>query len=228
MREIRLVRGLGWAGSWLLILVILVFLVIRVGNDIEALSTGTIPPPGEFDRRYALNPALAYAHILPGVVYLVGAPFQLSRKVRTWSLRFHRALGRAVLVSGLITGLFAIAVGILMPFGGFVEGSAAVVFGLYFLIALSLAYRAIRRGEVARHRRWMIRAFAIGAGVGLIRIIVGIFEGTGTLEFSEAFGLSFWLAFIIMTGAAETWLRMRPDPPVFEPAERAGLNRRLR
>jgi uncharacterized membrane protein len=214
----RLLRGLGWAAVWVLIVVILVFLVIRVGNDVEALSTGVVPGEGDFDRRYALNPTLAYAHILPGAVYLLGAPFQLSRKIRRWSLRFHRSLGRVVLTAGLITGLFAIAVGLIMPFGGLAETSATVVFGLYFLVALGLAYRAIRRGEVAKHRRWMVRAFAIGAGVGLIRIIVGIFEGTGAMEFSDAFGLSFWLAFSIMSAAAEIWLRIRPRPRVFEMA----------
>ena len=212
MTEGRLVRGTAWSGVWVLILVILVFLIIRVGNDLEALSTGEIPPEGEFDRRYALNPALAYAHILPGVVYLLGAPLQLSRRIRNRSLRFHRTWGRIVLISGAVTGLFAIAVGIVMPFGGLAETSAAVVFGTYFLVALALAYRAIRRGDEVSHRRWMIRAFAIGVGVGLIRILVGIFEGTGALEFSAAFGLSFWLAFLIMTVAAETWLRVRPHP----------------
>lgn len=219
MSRERVTRWLGWAVTWVLILVILVFVVIRVTSDVEALSTGTIPPEGEFDRRYAMNPALAYAHILPGAVYLLGASFQLSRKIRTWSLRFHRALGRVVLGSGLVTGVFAISVGIVMPFGGLAETTATVVFGVYFLIALSLAYRAIRQHEVAGHRRWMIRAFAIAAGVGLIRIIVGVFEGTGTLEFSDAFGLSFWLAFLIMTAAAETWLRIRPRPQIFEPAK---------
>lgn len=212
MSEGRLVRGLGWSAIWVLILVVLIFLVIRVGNDLEALSTGAIPPEGEFDRRYALNPALAYAHIIPGAVYLLGVPVQLSRRIRGRYLRFHRALGRVVLVSGAVTGLFAIALGIVMPFGGLAETSATVVFGTYFLVALALAYRAIRRGKEAVHRRWMIRAYAIGVGVGLIRIIVGIFEGTGALEFSEAFGLSFWLAFLIMTAAAETWLRIRPQP----------------
>ena len=208
---------MGWATAWMLISVVLVFLVIRVVNDVETLSTGNLPAEGEFDRRYALNPALAYAHIIPGAVYLIGAPLQLSRRIRSRSLGFHRAWGKVVLVAGIITAVFAIAVGIVMPFGGFAETSASVVFGTYFLVALVLAYRAIRRGEVTTHRCWMIRAFALGVAVGLIRIIVGVFEGVGTLGFSEAFGLSFWLAFLIMTLAAEIWLRLRPHPLVFEP-----------
>jgi len=216
MAEGRLLRGLGWVWVWLLITVVLVFLVIRVGNDVEALSTGNIPPEGEFDRRYALNPVLAYAHIVPGAIYLLGAPLQLSRRVRTFSLRFHRVVGRVVLAAGIVTAVFAVAVGIVMPFGGLVETSAAVVFGIYFLVALIIAYRAILRRRIATHRRWMIRAFALGIAVGLIRIIVGIFEGTGSLGFVEAFGLAFWMAFVIMALAAEAWLWLRPRAQVLD------------
>jgi hypothetical protein len=57
------------------------------------------------------------------------------------------------------------------------------VFGI--LTALVLAYRAIRGLDLTRHRRWMIRAFAIGIGVGLIRIIIGLFEGLGILTFGR-------------------------------------------
>ncbi len=212
MRGERVGRGLGWAGALTLIAVILVFFVIRVIEDSASLSSGVLPPESDFGRRYAENPVLAYLHILPGVAYLLGAPFQLSPRVRRRNIAFHRRLGRVVITAGIVTGIFAIAVGLVMPFGKLAEATASVVFGLYFLGALVLAFRAIRRGEVSVHRRWMIRAFAIGTGVGLIRIIIGTFEGFGILTFEESFGLAFWLAFVIMALGAEAWLRWRPAP----------------
>jgi hypothetical protein len=57
----------------------------------------------------------------------------------------------------------------------------------------------------------MIRAFAIGVGVGMIRIIVGFGEAFG-VGISGSFGLAFWLAFALLTVAAEAWLRLRPAP----------------
>jgi uncharacterized membrane protein YozB (DUF420 family) len=66
------------------------------------------------------------------------------------------------------------------------EASAAVVFGLWFLTCLVLAVRAIRRDDIVHHRRWMIRAFAIGIGIGTTRIWLGLFEVTGLGSFESS------------------------------------------
>lgn len=202
----------GWGLAIFLIVVVLVFVAIRVTSDIPNIVGGVIPPEGDFDRRYAQYPVLAYLHILPGVVYLIGAPFQVSMRFRERNLARHRVLGRIVLVSGAMTGFFAIVVGFALPFGAVAESSASMVFGLYFLVALFLAYQAIRRGSTSVHRRWMIRAFAIGMAVGLIRIVIGVGETIG-IGIADSFGAAFWIAFVVMALLAELWLWLRPDPP---------------
>ncbi len=199
-----------WGVVLLLISVVIVFAVIRVSIDSGNIASGVIPEEGEFDRRYALRPALAYAHILPGVVYLLLAPFQVSRRFRNRHLGLHRRIGRFLVPIGIVTGVFAIIFGLLYPFGGLAEASATLVFGVYFVTALSIAYRSIKRGDIVRHRRWMLRAFAIGLGVGTIRLWVGLFQAAGLLTFEEAFGAAFWLAFVMHAVAAEVWLRRRP------------------
>lgn len=211
MTTSSLLRLVAWTGIWLLISVVMVFLVLRISIDASNLSAGTFPPIDDFDHRYARRPLLAYLHILPGAVYLLAAPHQLSRRLRSANLRRHRAVGRVVVVSGLISGVFAVGVGLVMPFGGWLEAAASVVFGSYFVVALVLAYRAIRSGRTEVHRRWMIRAFAIGVGVGTIRIWVGVFQAVGLLGFQESFGPAFWLAFTLHATAAEAWLRLRPQ-----------------
>lgn len=199
-----------WGVVFFLIAVVLVFVVIRVTNDSQNIATGVLPAEGEFDRRYAQYPILAYSHIIPGVVYLVLAPFQISRRFRNRHLGLHRRMGRILVPTGILSGVFGIIFGIFFSFGGFAEASAAVVFGTWFVIALALAYSYIRAGDTVRHRRWMIRAFAIGLGVGTIRIWVGLFEATGMLEFDDAFGAAFWLSWTMHVLAAEIWLRLRP------------------
>lgn len=206
----RALRGIGWVGAWFLIVTVVVFIVIRLVNDISNLTAGTLPAEGEFDRRYAENPVLAYLHILPGAVYLLGAPFQVSRRFRSANYERHRRMGRVVLAAGLASGVMAIVVGVVMPFGGFTETSASTVFGIYFVVALVLAYRAIRSGRVAHHRRWMIRAFALGVGVGLIRVVIGVGEALG-IGIADSFGAAFWIAFVVMAAVAEIWLWLRPD-----------------
>lgn len=202
----------GWGFAISLILVVVVFVVIRLVTDVPNLRDGVLPPEGDFDRRYAENPVLAYLHILPGMVYLIGASFQVSTRFREKNLRRHRLLGRVVLVSGAVTGVFAIVVGFAMPYGQLAESTASMVFGVYFLVSLLLAYQAIRRQSIVTHRRWMIRAYAIGMAVGLIRIVIGVGEAFG-IGIADSFGAAFWIAFVIMALLAELWLWLRPDPP---------------
>ena len=74
-----------------------------------------------------------------------------------------------------------------------------------------LAVRAIRRDDIVHHRRWMIRAFAIGIGIGTT--IWLIFEVTGLGSFESSFGPAFWISFSLHAAAAELWLRAFPNPP---------------
>lgn len=113
--------------------------------------------------------------------------------------------------------MLAVVIGAWFPFGGPVETAAAVVFGVWFVATLVLAWRAVRRRDVLAHRRWMIRAFAVALGVGTIRVWVGVFQLTGLLSISDGrgapyFGVSFWLALVLHAVAAEAYLRARPRP----------------
>ena len=197
------------AVSAVLIAIVLAFFAQRLLVDVPNLAAGTVPEDA-YDRRYVEHPWLAYLHIVPGILYLVGAPLQLSRRFRTRHYAVHRRLGRALLSLALVSGVFAIAFGVPFAFGGSWQAAATFVFGVWFLACLVLAFRAIRRDDVARHRRWMIRAFATGVAVGTIRIWIGLFQATGLLTFEDSFPVAFWLSFALHAAAAEWWLRRTP------------------
>jgi uncharacterized membrane protein len=204
-----------WFTLLVLVLVGVVAAGIRISIDWPNVAAGTVPPDDSYDRRYALHPVLAYVHILPGVIYLVGAPLQLSRRFRQRRLTMHRRMGRVVVVAGITAGVFAIVFGTLFPFGGPLEASATVVFGAYFVTALVTAFIAIRGRDVTRHRRWMIRAFAIGLAIGTIRIWIGLFQVLGVLSFQDSFGPAFWLSFVLHAIAAEAYLAKRPSATTY-------------
>lgn len=199
-----------WSTLVVLTLIALVAVAVRISIDWPNVAAGAVPPEDSYDRRYALHPVLAYVHILPGVVYLVGAPWQLSRRFRARHIALHRKMGRVVLSAGLIAGVFAIVFGTLFPFGGLPEASATVVFGAYFLTALVIALVAIKGRDVARHRRWMIRAFAIGLAIATIRVWIGAFQVSGVLSLEDSFGVAFWVSFVSHALAAELYLARRP------------------
>ena len=204
-----------------LLLIMLVAVIRRLVIDVPHVLAGTIPPE-TYDVRFVVHHWIAYLHIGPGTLYLLGAPLQLSYRFRSRHYIFHRRLGRVLVGSALLSGVFAVVIGLLFPFGGPIHGAAAVLFGLWFIACLLLAVRAIRRDDIYHHRRWMIRAFAVGVAVGTIRIWLGIFVGLGLLEFENSFGPAFWISFCVHALAAELWLRARPSPPeLAQPAEPA-------
>jgi uncharacterized membrane protein len=177
-----------------LIAIILTFYGIRIATDGPFLLSGIEPEPEDFESRYVAHPWLAYLHMTPGVLYLLGAPLQLSQRIRTKHYTLHRRLGRVLVTAALVS----------------VEAVATAVFGCWFLTCLLLAVRAIRRDDVVNHRRWMIRAFAAGVAVGTVRIWVGILLASGLLNFPDSLAAAFWVAFSLHVLAGEWWVRTTP------------------
>ena len=204
LRAVQLAVGL-------LLLIVFYSVGKRLVLDMPHLSAGTMPEE-DFDQRYVEQAWLAYLHIVPGVVYLFLAPLQLAYRIRSRHYTFHRRLGRMLATAGMISGVFALIFGGLFSFGGLPEASAAVVFGLWFLTSLVLAVRAIRRDDIVHHRRWMIRAFAIGIGIATIRIWLALLQIVGVGE-ASSFGPAFWISFPLHVVAGELWLRAFPNPP---------------
>lgn len=93
-----------------------------------------------------------------------------------------------------------------------------MVFGAYLVTALAVAFLAVKGGNVTRHQRWMIRAFAVGIAIGTLRIWLGLFQFVGLLVIQDNagtawFGAAFWLSFPLHVLAAELYLSKRPCGP---------------
>ena len=97
-----------------------------------------------------------------------------------------------------------------MPYGGWAERVAIAVFGVLLLVSVIRAVLAIRSGDVARHREWMIRAFAIVLGISTVRIVGTVFDVALTpsgVSPPAVFVLSLWTGWTATLAAAELWIR---------------------
>jgi Predicted membrane protein (DUF2306) len=116
------------------------------------------------------------------------------------------------LCCGAIVGVSALIMSFAMPaIGGVNQAAATTLFGGFFLFALGKAYWHVLRQEIALHREWMIRAFAVGLAVATIRPIIGFFFATSRLTGlapHEFFGTAFWIGFVLQLMAAEAWIRV--------------------
>jgi uncharacterized membrane protein len=162
------------------------------------------------DEVFALHPILTMIHVVPGLLFMILGPLQFSESIRVRHLQWHRWNGRIFMTSGLIIGASALLMSFTMQsIGGVNQAAATILFGFFFLFALSKAFWHIRRRQVMLHRQWMIRAFAIGLAVATIRPIVGIFFATSRfsgLTPAQFFGTAFWIGFVLHLIAAEAWI----------------------
>jgi uncharacterized membrane protein len=168
-------------------------------------------PAADLDLGFAHHPFLTLTHIVSGLVFVVLGPFQFMTGLRKRYPALHQWTGRVFLAGALVIGVTALIMSPQMAIGGALETAATLIFGVLFLFALGRGFAAIRARRLAEHRRWMIRAYAIGLGVATVRPIVGVFFATSRLTHlspHDFFGIAFWLGFILSLAAAEAWIRV--------------------
>jgi hypothetical protein len=166
-------------------------------------------PSASLDAVFAAKAALTRGHVIAGLALAAFLPVQLSARVRSRFPAVHRWLGRTLMVTGIVVGLSGYAM-VASPVGGWLEVTAIVVYATAFLVALLIAWTRIRRGDVVRHREWMLRAMAIVLGIAATRPVVGVFFATSArtgLTPPQFFGMAFWIGFTSTALAGEWYVR---------------------
>ena len=157
-------------------------------------------------------PTIVALHVILGGVYLLLAPFQFVKRIRSRHLGYHRWAGRFLVSVGLVVGMTALFMGLVIPFSGWIERGYIGAFGTFFLLALVRGFVHVRAGRVALHREWMIRAFAIGLSIATQRLIfipALLVLADPTLEqFRALSAAAFLAAFVAHARAAEAWIRL--------------------
>ena len=162
-----------------------------------------------FDSRFAAHPFLTLGHVIPGTLFLALAPLQFWAGFRNRHRTLHRWSGRVLLCALVASTVPALYFGLAVPFAGPTESLAIAIVATLLLISVGRAYVSIRRGQVARHRAWMLRAYALALGIASIRVIgavldvalapVGIHPATGLV-------IALWVGWAMTAGAAELWI----------------------
>jgi uncharacterized membrane protein len=163
------------------------------------------------DPRFTASPLPLVVHIVAAVVYAVLGAFQFSAGIRRRRPGWHRragrllaALGLAVAVSGLWMTLFYARK----------DGTGELLWAFRLLAStgmgagIILGVAAIRERDIARHRVWMTRAYALGLGAGTQAFTVGVGEaafGAGVVRTDLMMGA----AWAINLALAE-WFIRRP------------------
>jgi uncharacterized membrane protein len=177
----------------------------------------------DFDGRYAANAAVTRLHVVTGGLFLAFAPLQFAATVRRRYPALHRWSGRALLLLAALTTVGAFYLAFVVPFAGGSESLTIAFFGTLFLVALTRAFVAIRRRDVAAHREWIIRAFGLALAISTVRIVGAAFDLVWMPSGPAAermFVVSLWIGWLATIAGAELWIRYtRPVGIGREPAK---------
>ena len=149
----------------------------------------------EMRANFNAHPIGIYAHVFGASVAMALGPFQFSTRFRAKYLNVHRWFGRLYLGVGVLIGGIA---GLFMAhyaFGGVVAKLGFGCLALGWLYTGTQAYRAIRAGDVATHRRWMVRNFALTFAAVMLRIYLPL-SFTTAIDFKSAYAIIAWLCWV--------------------------------
>ena len=110
-------------------------------------------------------------HVVPGGLFLLAAPLQLSARLRRRYAVVHRSLGYLLLLLAIPFALTGLYIAVRNPMFGPVGATAAVFFGGLFIHAGVRAYLAIRAGDRISHRAWMLRFLALAYAIAVMRAL---------------------------------------------------------
>lgn len=145
-------------------------------------------------------------HVIGGGIVLLCGGFQFWPWLRSKYSQVHRWSGRVYLSFVLIGGIGGL---ILAPNsdGGLVAHFGFGTLAVFWLFSGYHAYTSIRRGDVAAHRAWMMRNFAMAFGAVTLRIYLGIFQ-LWDVPFSESYPVTAWISWVPNLIAIEWYLAL--------------------
>ena len=201
-------------GLILLSAIPLIFGVVRLN---ELASGAEITPA---NARFFASPLPVVLHIVGAIVYALLGAFQFVSRLWRGGNGWHRWVGRLLVPCGSIVGLSGLWMTLFYPGTNSTTGAGALLlyalrllFGSGMVFSIVYGFIAIRRGDMIRHRAWMIRAYAIGLGAGT-QVLTGI---VGELAFGPPNELENALlmgaAWVINLAVAEGSIRRKRAHP---------------
>ncbi len=133
-------------------------------------------------------------HVIGGGIVLLLGGLQFSSTLRMRYTQWHRWAGRVYLSFVLIGGTGGL---LLAPHadGGLVAKFGFGTLAVFWLFSGVMAYVAIRQGQVATHKIWMMRNYAMAFGAVTLRIYLGLFELVD-VPFADSYPVTAWISWV--------------------------------
>jgi uncharacterized membrane protein len=162
--------------------------------------------PPQLKASFLARPWGIYTHALFGAIALAFGPFQFRRGILNRRRWLHRLMGRVYVIACVIAGVAGLYMAV-YAFGGPVTklgfGGLAVV----LLVTTTKAFVEIRRGNVAEHRQWIIRSYAMIFAAVTLRVELPLLSAAFG-GFEPAYRIVAWMCWVPNLMFAEMYVRM--------------------
>jgi uncharacterized membrane protein len=165
--------------------------------------------------------AWVYLHVFSAAVALILGPLQWWARLRTSRPLLHRWTGALYLGLGVGLGGCSGLVLAQQAYGGAWSQAGFSLLAVGWLLTGGFALAAILRRDVASHRRWMLRNFALALAAVSLRLWLPLALVTG-FALEDAYRVIAWLSWVPHLFLVEWWLRRPVSGPV-APTRSPGL-----
>lgn len=146
----------------------------------------------------------AVLHAVSSATALLIGPLQFAARLRRSRPGMHRAVGISYVSACLAGGLSALPLAI-----GSVAGQLAsagfIGLGTALMATTVIALQRIRSGQVAAHRRWMARSFALTLSAVTLRLYLFV-SGVLRIDYFSAYPIIAWACWLPNILAVEWYI----------------------
>jgi uncharacterized membrane protein len=196
--------------DWKVPLTLLLLSAIPIAAGIARLiGLSGEPEISTENARFVAAPVVAFLHILGASLFCILGALQFSLWLRQRSPRWHRVSGRIVVAGAIFTALSGLWMTVTYPIPPELQGgllyAVRVFVSLAMLTSIVMAVAAVTGGDIATHRAWMIRAYALGQGAGTQVVVLlpwMLTIGKPTVFQRDVLMSSAWLINLLVAEAA--------------------------
>jgi uncharacterized membrane protein len=136
-----------------------------------------------------------YLHISLGGLGLLIGWSQFSREFRNRYLNIHRQVGKVYVLSVMLSSIAALYIAFFAT-GGIISVTGFGTLAILWLYTVAKAYTSIRKRDIASHRKWMTRNYALTFAAVTLRLWLPLFIGAFHMNFISAYLIISWLCWV--------------------------------
>jgi hypothetical protein len=148
------------------------------------------------------------AHFFGAGLSLLLVPFQLSKKLRSFSLKIHKTTGLLYFLAVLFGGISGFIMSFNATGGALAEWGFRMMAIVWLLTTIIAVWHAIN-GNIALHKKWIYRSIAMTSAAITFRLYLGLGLGVLDLPFMTVYISISWLSWVLNLAVCEIILYQR-------------------